>query len=98
MTFWLYGPSQFFKSSTLVPHRSQDLGDVLNFLTLFILSLSVYLQRKFGNQVCKKVLMIGMAFILTLSLFTSSQSSQVEMIDDMEVPKYNDYQYSLSVD
>lgn len=96
MTFWLYQPSQFFKSSTILPYRGNDLGDVLNFFTVFLFSLALYMNKVMKNENWKKVLFMGMGFILILSLL--SIGSQTETIDGMQVPKYNDYEYSLSVD
>lgn len=97
MTFWLYQPSQIFKSSTLIPFRSQDLGDVLNFLTIFLLSFSLYL-RKQNKDIWKKLLVGGLLLLVLLGMLSGSSAEKLESIDGIEIPKYSDYKFSLSVD
>ena len=97
MTFWLYHPRQFFKSSSLLPYKSQDAGDMLNFLTVFLLSFSAYMKNKINDEIWKKVFIGGLLIIVILSLFTSKEEN-TENMDGLEVPKYNDYKFSLSVD
>jgi len=98
MTFWLYQPSQFFKKSTILPFKSQDLGDLLNFLTLFLCSFFVFIKSKgLLNERIQKYFIIALSFIILLSLL-GSNSRDTEMIEGIEVPKYSDYKYSLSVD
>jgi|DEB0MinimDraft_6_1074348.scaffolds.fasta_scaffold349319_1 hypothetical protein len=97
MTFWLYHPRQFFKSSSLLPYKSQDAGDMLNFLTVFLLSFSAYMKNKINDEIWKKVFIGGLLIIVILSLFTSKEEA-TENMDGLEVPKYNDYKFSLSVD
>jgi len=97
MTFWLYHPRQFFKSSSLLPYKSQDAGDMLNFLTVFLLSFSAYMKNKINDEIWKKVFIGGLLIIVILSLFTSKEEA-TENMDGLEVLKYNDYKFSLSVD
>ena len=97
MTFWLYQPKQFFKSSTLLPHRSKDFGDLLNFFTIFLLSFSVYMKNKINPEIWKKLVSGGLLILVVLSLFTT-KNEELETLEGMEVPKYNDYKFSLSVD
>lgn len=97
MTFWLYQPRQLFKSSSLIPFRSQDLGDVLNFLTIFLISFSFYL-RKQNNDIWKKLLTGGILLLVFLGLMSGSSTEKLDNIDGIEIPKYSDYKFSLSVD
>lgn len=98
MTFWLYKPSQFFKKSTILPFKSQDLGDLLNFLTLFLCSFFVFIKSKgLLNDKIQKYFIIALSVIILLSLMGSNKGD-TEMIEGIEVPKYSDYKYSLSVD
>ena len=96
MTFWLYQPRQFFKSSSILPYKGKDVGDFLNFLTVFLLSFSLYIRNKVPQVKIQKLLIGGLLFILVLSLFT--QNEETEVIDGIEIPKYSDYKFSLSVD
>ena len=97
MTFWLYQPSQFFKTSSILPHKSKDIGDVLNFLTVFLLSFTAYMKNKIHDNIWKKIFIGGILLLIILSLFTT-KNQETETIDGLEVPKYNDYKFSLSVD
>tara|TARA_R110001632_G_scaffold5171_4_gene21114 strand:- start:2367 stop:2660 length:294 start_codon:yes stop_codon:yes gene_type:complete len=97
MTFWLYQPNQLFKSSSILPHKSKDAGDLLNFLTIFLLSFSAYMKNKINNEVWKKMLIGGLLAIVVMSLFFSGKDD-TDTIEGLEVPKYNDYKFSLSVD
>lgn len=98
MTFWLYKPKQFFKSSSILPYKSQDAGDVLNFLTLMLLSFVLIMKNKIDNDTLKKISIVGFLLILFFSLFTSSSTEETETIGGMEVPKQFDYDTSISVD
>lgn len=99
MTFWLYQPSQFFKKSTILPFKSQDFGDLLNFLTLFLCSFFVFIKSKgLLNERIQKYFIIALSVIILLSLLGSKSGEDTEMIEGIEVPKYSDYKYSLSVD
>ena len=51
MTFWLYHPRQIFKTSSILPYKSQDVGDFLNFLTIFLLSFSAYTKGKISDDI-----------------------------------------------
>ena len=68
MTFWLYQPNQLFKSSSILPHKSKDAGDLLNFLTIFLLSFSAYMKNKINNEVWKKMLIGGLLAIVVIAL------------------------------
>lgn len=97
MTFWLYQPSQFFKSSSILPHKSKDVGDMLNFLTVFLLSFSAYMKNKIHDDIWKKMVIGGILLLVVASLFIT-KNEETETIDGLEMPKYNDYKFSLSVD
>ena len=97
MTFWLYRPKQLFKASSILPYKSKDAGDFLNFLTLFLFSFTFYVQQKIPGDAWKKILTGGMLFIVLLSLIYGNKE-ETENIDGIEIPKYSDYKYTLSVD
>jgi hypothetical protein len=97
MTFWLYQPKQLFKSSTLLPYKSKDVGDFLNFLTIFLFSFTLYIQKKIPGEIWKKILVCGLFFIILVSLFSESKD-ETDFIEGIEIPKYSDYQFTLSVD
>lgn len=97
MTFWLYQPSQFFKASSILPYKSNDAGDLLNFLTVLLLSLGAYMKNRVHDNIWKKIVIGGILFLVVASLFTIKKDES-ETIDGIQMPKYNDYDFSLSVD
>jgi hypothetical protein len=97
MTFWLYQPTRIVHPSSWLVYKNNDLGDFLNFLTILLISFCIYLKRKGDDIIWRKALPIGMFLILFSSLFTGSKTD-TELIDGIEVPKYYDYEFSLSVD
>lgn len=98
MTFWLYQPTNIIKPTSWLVYKNQDWGDFLNFLTIILAGLVVYLRKNnMQGDLWKRLFVYGLFAIVLMGLFTSNES-KVETIDGIEVPKLNDYQFSLSVD
>lgn len=93
MTYWLYNPNTLVSTRSVIPTKSQDAGDVLNFLTLNMIFLFCYLKKINSFEKYSKYYMYAMVTIIFMGiLFGSPRKSQDNYL------KYNDYKYSLSID
>jgi len=94
MTYWIYDPKRLTSSSTLLPYKHQDVGDVLNLFTLGIFMLYIYFYKtnqieKFGKNLLS--LLLG---VLTLGFLSGSKKERV----NYNIYDFKNYDNSLYID
>lgn len=95
MTFWLYDPKKLASSSTLVPYRQSNLGEILNFLTITCMVFYLYLYKTkqlqtYGNILLTLFISI---FFLGIILGLPANTKTKNILED-----FSDYENSLFIE
>jgi amino acid permease len=96
MTFWLYDPKKLTSSSSIIPSRQKDIGDILNFLTFICVFVYVYLHKNNNIEKYKNIIIFSFGLISLLGVFSNrfikDNDNNNTLID------WGDYSSSLSID
>lgn len=96
MSYWIYNPKSLISSRSLLLAPDTNNADVLNFLTLNMIFIYFYMKYRKTFQKYQKIFIASLLAIMTLGMLSGNKQTNYRIPKDM--PKFNDYAYSLSID
>ena len=97
MTYWIYDPKRLTSASTLIPYKHQDIGDLLNLMTLSLFLLYMYFYKNGQVEKFGKILLNILLVVLLLGTLTGSKKRSNNN-DNFNFNDFNDYDKSLYID
>lgn len=95
MTYWIYDPKRLTSSSTLIPYKIQDIGDLLNFMTLSLFIFYVYIYKNNLIEKHGKNLLSVLLTVMVLGLLTGLQQDKNDNVLHYD---FKNYDRSLYID
>ena len=96
MTYWLYDPKKLASSSTLIPYKQNNVGEVFNFLTVLCMFAYIYLFKTQQIEKHGKNLFVTFLSILLLGVFLGMPKKNFSLNEDFS--SFSEYQNSLFID
>lgn len=95
MTYWLYDPKKLATTSSIIPYRQKDLGELLNFLTFITMLTYLYVfktnqMKKYGH------FLIAVAMTIFFAGITVGRPKHKH--DEFIMRNFNNYDNSLFID
>ena len=96
MTYWIYDPKKLASSSTLIPYKQSNFGEIFNFLTVFCMFSYIYLYKT--NQIEKhgKALLLTFISIFVMGTVLGLPKDKISINDNSN--SFSEYQNSLFID
>jgi Na+/proline symporter len=105
MVFFFSEVKQILDPITNSLLKTETLGQLLNFCFFCTLIFGVYLKKKNPNSDINKILIAFFVSLFIMGTFYSSGGETgiendpgVEIIDEMEMPRFRSYESVLSID
>lgn len=97
MAFWVYDLKQLLNIKNLVISRNSDVEQLFNFLTYLIFGASYYMKQS-RYKIWPKFLLVSIVLVMILGIIISKfmKKPETEMLDGMEVPIMNNFEYDLN--
>ena len=97
MAFWIYDLKQLLNIKNLVISRNSDVEQLFNFLTYLVFGASYYMKQ-IKYKKWSKFLLVSIVLVVILGIIISRfmRKPETEMLDGMEVPMMNNFEYDLN--
>ena len=97
MSFWLFKPSDLISSKNIMPYKIENYEEFLNFITLIGSFVMIFTRKKMDKELWKKISVIFFSAIIFIGCLLHFNRENLENIEGMEIPKYANFSYSLTI-
>lgn len=94
MTYWLYDPKKLASSSTLIPYKQTNSGEILNFLSVSCIFLYFYIYKTKQTKKYGNLLAFIFLSIFFLGIIFGKPKNKIENNFNF----FGDYENSLFID